>query len=221
MKAAATPRTGEAGLFRGCCLGLVLLLVLVAAGVFAAVRALAAPDLGPAPGGTTHGPTETLIAAALAGDAATQLLNGDHAVVILSERDLTVIAAARNPEPDRYRNPQARIRNGDVVVSADSSVGPFGVTPVVRLSLLFSAAGGAQITVHVIDVAVGQLGLPGVVADRVDSRGSATLSLATLFAANPALTLLSDAMECVAVKSDGVHVGFHSPTAPADASRCS
>jgi hypothetical protein len=221
MKATATPHAGETGLFRGCCLGLILLVVLVGAGVFAGVRALAAPDLGSAPGGKAHGSSEALTAAALAGDAGTQLVNGDHAVVTLSERDLTVIAAARNPEPDRYRSPQARIRNGYVVVSADSSVGPFGVTPVVRLAVMFSNAGGAsQINVQVVDVAVGQLGLPGVIADRVDSRGSATLNLATLFASDPMLKALSDTMECVTVKSDGVHVGFHRPDASADATGC-
>jgi hypothetical protein len=221
MNATPTSRAGEAGLFRGCCLGLILLVALAAAAVFAGIRALAAPDLGPAPTGSAHGSSEALIAAALAGDAGTQLLTSDHAVVILSERDLTVIAVAHNPDPIKYRSPQARIRNGYVVVSADSSVGPFGVTPVVRLALQFSnATGSPQIAVQVIDFAVGQLGLPGVIADRLDSRGTSTLNLATLFASNSPLKMLSDALECVTVQPEGVHVAFHRPGVAADASRC-
>ena len=107
-----------------------LLVVLVVGGIVVVTKALAAPDLGAAPGGTVHGSSAAVIAAALGGAAATQLLAMDHAVVTVSERDLTVIATARNPSPARFRNPQARVRNGYIVVSADTSVGPFGVTAV-------------------------------------------------------------------------------------------
>ncbi|MGH7721437.1 MAG: hypothetical protein ACRENL_01205 [Candidatus Dormibacteria bacterium] len=221
MTAARPSRSGQAGLIRGCCFPLILLVVLVAATVLVGQRALAAPDLGAPPGGTAHGTTEAVIAAALAGDAATQLIAGDHALVKLSERDLTVIANARNPSPDRYRNPQARVRNGYVVVSADSSLGPFGVTEVARFALLFSnTSGSAQVTTHVVDYAVGQLGVPGFIGDRVDPRGSATINLSALFASNPALEALLQTLDCVAVHDDGVRVGFHRPGVSADASRC-
>ncbi len=197
---------------RGCCLGLIIVATLTVISVIVGSRALAAPDLGAPPGGTSHGSDEAIIAAALGGQAATQLLGSEHAVVSLSERDLTVIANARNPSPARYRNPQARIRNGNVVVSADTSVGPFGVTAVATFQLLFSTASGAtQITAHAVDYSVGQLGIPGFIGDRLDPRGSATLNLTALFASNPALELLSQAMDCVAVHSDGVHIGFHRP----------
>ena len=58
---------------------------------------------------------------------------------------------------------------------------------------------------------MGQLGIPGFIGDRLDPRGSATLNLTALFASNPALELLSQAMDCVAVHPDGVHIGFHRP----------
>jgi hypothetical protein len=212
MSARHRSRTAQAGLMRGCCLGLLILAVLVIATIVVGVRALAAPDLGGPPGGAAHGSSEAVIAVALGGDAATQLLTNEHAVVTLSERDLTVIANARNPSPTRYRNPQARIRNGNVVVSADTSVGPFGVTAVATLQLLFSdATGTTQVTAHAISYAVGQVGIPGFIGDRLDPRGSATLNLTALFASNPALELLSQAMDCVAVHSDGVRIGFHRP----------
>jgi hypothetical protein len=205
-------RSAQAGLVRGCCLGPLVLLAVVVVSVVLGSRALAAPDLGAAPGGIPHGSSEAVIAAALGGQAATQLVGSEHAVVSLSERDLTVIATARNPSPDRYRNPQARIRNGNVVVSADTSVGPFGVTAVATFQLLFSSASGStQITAHAVGYSVGQLGIPGFIGDRLDPRGSATLNLTALFAANPALELLAQSLDCVAVHPDGVHIGFHRP----------
>ncbi len=197
---------------RGCCFGLILLVVVVVGTVVIGQRALAAPELGPPPGGTSHGTSDAVIAAALAGDAATQLLTREHAVVTLSERDLTVIAMTRDPSPDRFRNPQARVRNGNIVVSADTSIGPFGVTAVATFQLLFSnASGTTQITAQAVDYAVGQLGIPGFLGDRLDPRGSSSLNLTALFATNPALELLSRAMDCVSVQPDGVHVGFHRP----------
>lgn len=221
MIPARPSRSGQVGLLRGCCFPLILVLVVVVGGLVLGQRALAAPDLGAPPGGTAHGSTELVIAAALVGDAATQLLKADQAVVTLSERDLTVIANARNPSPVRFRNPQARIRNGDVVVSADTSVGPFGVTAVAGFTLLFSnAAGSTQITAQAVNYSVGQLGLPSFVGDRLDPRGSATLNITSLFASNPALLALTQFMDCVAVRPDGVHVGFHSPGVAATTGAC-
>jgi hypothetical protein len=212
MIAPRPSRAGQAGLVRGCCFGLILLVVLVAGTFVVGQRVLAAPDLGRPPGGMAHGSSASVIAAALAGDAATQLVTSDHATVTLSERDLTVIATARNPSPARFRNPQARVRDGYIVVSADTSVGPFGVTAVARFALLFTvSSGGTQVTAQAMDYSVGQLGLPGFLGDRLDPRGSATLNLTALFAANPALETLSQFMDCLSVRSDGVHVGFHRP----------
>lgn len=214
-------RAGQLGLVRGCCLGLVLLAALV---IFAAVqgfRALADPNLGAAPAGPAHGDSLVVMAASLAGDAGTQLLTGEHAVVTLSEQDLTVIAQARNPSPDRFRNPQVRVRDGLLVVSAQSSLGPFGVTPVVRMTVAFSDQSGApQVSATATDYAVGQLGIPQWLGDRLDPRANATFNLTSLFAANPALQLLSQALECVTVRADGVHVAFHRPGAIADPGRC-
>ena len=214
-------RSAEQGLFRGCCLGVVMLVAVVVFSVILGVRALAAPDLGPMPGGAAHGGTESLIAATLAGDAATQLTTGQHAVITLSERDLTVIANARNPSPARFRNPQARIRGGVVVVSAQTDIGPFGVTAVAKFNLLFSDASGApQITAQAVDYSVGDLGVPGWIGDRLDPRGPNTFNLSSLFGADPTLTMLAKSLECVAVQPDGIHVAFHRPGVADDASRC-
>ncbi len=211
----------QAGLVRGCCFGLILLVVLVVGSIVVGSRALAAPDLGAAPGGTAHGSSEAVIAAALGGDAATQLLARDHAVVTVSERDLTVIANARNPSPNRFHNPQARIRDGEVVVSADTSVGPFGVTGVAWYRLLFSNGSAAtQVTAQADKYALGQLSIPGFIGDWFNPRGSASLNLTALFASNAALEALSRALDCVTVQPDGVHIGFHRPGVSASPAVC-
>lgn len=214
-------RRGEHGIVRGCCFGIVLLVVMIV-GLVLALRAMAAPDLGAPPGGTAHGSTEVVIAGSLAGDAGTQLLRGEHAVIALSERDLTVIAQARNPSPDRYRNPEVRLRDGRLVVSAQTSIGPFGVTAVARLTLTFDKSGGSpQITTRVTDYSLGQLGVPGIIGDRFNPRATTTtFNLSTLFAASPALESLSQSMECVSVTADGMRVAFHRPGVTDDPNRC-
>ncbi len=213
-------RGAEAGRLRGCCLGLLLLAALLVAAVFVSTRALAAPDLGASPGGTAHGGTEAVIAASLAGDAAVQLVRGEHAVVVLSERDLTVIARTRNPSPARYRNPEARIRNGDIVVSADTSTGPFDVTAVATFALVFSDTPDAtQFSATAVGYSAGQLPIPTVLGDRLVPNSSSTLNLTALFASNPILETLARSLDCLTVQSDGVHVGFHRPlTVPATVS---
>jgi hypothetical protein len=221
MTMRAGRRGGQSGLVRGCCLGLILLAALVIFSAVEGYRALAAPDLGSPPAGPSHGDSLVVMAAALGGNAATQLIAGEHAVIVLSEQDLTTIAVARNPSPDRFRSPEVRVRGGLLVVSAQSSLGPFGVTPVVRMRVDFSSSSGRpQVSATSTDYAVGQLGIPQWLGDRLDPRASATFNLSSLFAANPALQLLSEALECVNVQSDGVHVGFHRPGVSADATRC-
>ena len=207
-------------MLRGCCFPVALLLLLAVAGVYVATRALATPNLGAAPGGTDHGNTQLLIAAALAGDAAAQLIIGDHAVVVVSEHDLTVIVQARNPEPQKYRYPQARIRDGNVVVSADTDVGPLGVTAVVRYNLVLDTSGPVQVTAQPVSYDVGQLGLPSFVGTWLNPRATKTVDLTSLFGSNPALQLLARSLDCLAVHPDGVHVGFHRPGATVSDPAC-
>src|SRR5580658_8353803 len=125
----------QRGIVRGCCLGLLMLLILSGGSVFVADRALAAPVLGAPPAGPSHGATEAAIAVALGKEMAEQLINTPHGVVVLSEQDLTVLADANNPHPTEYRNIQVRVRGGLVVVSAQISAGPFTPTGVVHISL--------------------------------------------------------------------------------------
>jgi hypothetical protein len=211
----------QRGIVRGCCLGLLMLLILVGGSVFVADRALAAPELGAPPSGPSHGATETAIAIALGKEMAAQLLTSPHGVVVLSEEDLTVLAVANNPHPNEYRDVEVRVRDGLVVVSAQISAGPFTPTAVAHISLaLQPGANGPVIVAQVPQLDIGMLGLPGFTGSGLVSQIDSALSLDRLFAIAPALSPLRTDIECVAVLPGGIAVGVHLPTVAADPSSC-
>jgi hypothetical protein len=214
-------RSGERGVVRGCCAGLIVFLILAGGMAFIADRALAAPQLGPPPAGPSHGATELAIAVNLGQQMAAQLLVGPHGVITLSEQDLTVLADANNPHPDQYRDVEVRVRDGLVVVSAQISAGPFTPTAVAHISVaLRSASSGSVLAAQVPEVDVGQLGLPGFVASGLVGQLNAALSLDSLFAIDSRLNALRAYIECVAVVPGGVAVGIHGPGVPAVSTSC-
>ncbi|HVC42743.1 MAG TPA: hypothetical protein VND54_12265 [Candidatus Saccharimonadales bacterium] len=211
----------QRGIVRGCCLGLIVLVILVGGSVVVAVRALAAPALGAPPAGPSHGAGEEAIAVALGQEMAGQLVQGPHGVVVLSEQDLTVLAVADNPHPGELRDLQVRVRDGLVVVSARISAGPFTPTVVAHISLsLRPGAAGPVIAAQVPEVDIGMLGLPGFAGSGLVSQIDAALSLDRLFAIAPKLSALRTDIECVAVVPGGVAVGVHDPGVPSVASSC-
>jgi len=214
-------QSDQRGVVRGCCLGLLMLLILVGGSVFVADRALAAPELGAPPAGPSHGATETAIAVALGKEMAAQLLTSPHGVVVLSEEDLTVLAAANNPHPDQYRDVQVRVRDGLVVVSAQISAGPFTPTAVAHIGLsLQPGANGPGIVAQVPQLDIGMLGLPGFAGSGLVSQIDSALSLDRLFAIAPELSPLRTDIECVTVVPGGIAVGVHIPLVAADTSSC-
>ena len=211
----------QRGIVRGCCLGLLVLLIALGGSVFLADRALAAPTLGAPPAGPSHGATETAIAIALGTEMAGQLIQGAHGVVMLSEQDLTVLAVANNPHPNEFRDLQVRVRDGLVVVSARLSAGPFTPTGVARISLtLQPGPTGPSMAAQVPEVDIGMLGLPGFAGSSLESQIDGALSLDRLFAIDPKLSALRTDIECVAVVPGGVAVGVHDPGVPSVASSC-
>ena len=211
----------QRGIVRGCCLGLIVLLILVGGSVFLADRALAAPDLGAPPAGPSHGASEDAIAVALGAQMAAQLIQSPHCVVVLSEQDLTVLAVANNPHPSELKDLQVRVRDGLVVVSARVSAGPFTPTAVAHIKLSLRPGGaGPVIAAEVPEVDIGMLGLPGFAGSNLVSQIDAALSLDRLFAIAPKLSVLRSDIECVAVLPGGVAVGVHDPDAPSVASSC-
>jgi len=211
----------QRGIVRGCCLGLLVLLIAIGGSVFLADRALAAPELGAPPAGPSHGSTETAIAIALGTQMAAQLIQDPHGVVVMSEQDLTVLAASNNPHPNEFRNLRVRSRGGLVVVSATVSAGPFTPTAVAHISLsLQSGRTGPVIAAQVPEVDIGMLGLPGFVSAGLPSEIDSALSLNRLFAIDPRLRVLRADIECVAVVPGGVAVGVHDPGIAPVASSC-
>lgn len=211
---------GQAGLVRGCCLLIIVLVTLAAAGAALGSRALAQPDLGAPPGGVSHGDTETAVAATLAASLALQLLSAQHALMVLSEHDLTVVAAARNPHPDRWHDLAVRIRAQQLVVSALVDVGPFASTGVVRLALQYVSGTPPQVTVSPTAYALGQFDIPQWLASRFAGGASSTLDLTAMLERNRGLAALRSQLECATVRDDGIHVGFHRPGVTADPSTC-
>jgi hypothetical protein len=211
-------RRGERGIFRGCCFGLVLLLVLLGLLAFAADRALAAPDLGADPAGPSHGANETAIAVTLGAQLAAELASNPQAVVTLSELDLSVIAEQNRPA--RFQSLQVRVRNGQIVVSGPTAEGPFTVTVVAYLTVtLDMTVTPPQFSATVTQLDVGQIGVPGWISSIVLHDSSPTVSMNSLFA-QAALRLLQANVECMRVVNGGVTIGVHRPGVSPDPGVC-
>jgi len=198
---------------RGCLVLLIAAaLVAVTCGVLGTV-ALSTPNLGDPPGGTDHGESEQAIAAGIAAELAGQLLVRAHGVVELSEHDLTVLIHENNPNPTRYRDPQARVRDGLVVVDAHTPVGPFTVDAVARIALSLTSGGDGlpQVSADFRSVQVGGLGLPDFAARALQDRIQHVFDLQNLLSSDNVLRLARGALDCVAVAGDAVRLGFHRP----------
>ena len=211
-------RAGERGLLRGCCAGLVALVVLLAALTVLLVRVTARPDLGGAPAGPGDGQSPLEIAATLAGSAGVQLAQpgATGAVVVVSEQDLSILAAAVNPDPGSFTDVQVRARAGQLWVTADSHPGPLAMVVTARLSLSFEP--GRPITPQLQEIDAGDQAIPGFLQSAVDPRGSAAFSLAPLLSASQ---LSQYGLECVVVLPyRGLELGFRELSASPNPGYC-
>lgn len=198
------------------------LAVLVTCGGVGYVRLTAVPDLGPPPRGPAAGASQIQIAASMATTLVRGLLTSSHATVTLSEQDLTVLVRAHNPDPQSFHDPEARVRAGLLVVSAATNLGPVAVTAVGRLALsvVSGDGGGPDIAADVREVDAGEVSLPARVRDSITERIEGSVSLRSVLASDATLSHLRPYLDCVAVLSDGVRLGFHRPTAAAEPSAC-
>jgi hypothetical protein len=214
-------RAHESGIFRGCCLGLIVLLALIGAAAFVVDRALAAPELGASPGGPSHGTSEVAIAVALGAQLVAELASNPHGMVVLSEQDLSVIAAQNNPHPDRFHGLVARVRNGDVAVSALTNEGPLTVTAVAYVAIaLDTTQSPPMFNVSLSRIDVGALTLPGWLRDQIVGNLSPSVALNQLFDSNAGLQALKANIECVMAASNGLRIGVHRPGVAADTAVC-
>jgi hypothetical protein len=209
-------RRGQRGRVRGCCALLAIGAVVCAAAAVLLVRLTATPAfLGGAPPGADDGGSTQAIAARLAGALAVQIGRGStDPTVTVSDRDLTVIAAAQNPDPRTFTDVQVHTGGGRLLLSARSHLGPLPVIVTVRLTPHL-VGGDPQILVDEIDV--GNQVLPGFMRTMVDPRGQAVLDVGTVVAA---MHLAGVQIGCVAVVRTGVVLGFQRVGAHPDPSAC-
>lgn len=212
-------RRRQRGLVRGCCLLVGLGVVLLGVLAFLADRAVAAPDLGAPPQGPSHGASETAIAVSLGAQVVTELLTQPHAVVTLSEHDLTVIAATHLTT--NWSNVTARARDGLILVSGQHPAGPLTVTPVAHVSLSLDVTKSPpSLSSRVEQLDIGQLGMPGFIRDRLLGSFASSIDVDRIFSGSPALQALRANLECVLVVPSGVNVGVHRPGTQNDTSSC-
>lgn len=213
----ASPRNGRSGRGTGCALTVIALVALLCFVAFVVGRVVAAPELGAAVSGNADGTTTKAISSHVAASVLGQFLRpgplGEHAVVVVTERDLTVIARSSNPDPAKYQDPEVRIRDSYVVVSAAAKLGTLKVIAVARATLLLSgvAAGNARIATDIVSVDLGRQAIPDFMRSAIDPRGSAALSLDPIFNASPQLKPLRQSLECLYIGTDGIYLGFHRP----------
>src|ERR1019366_864143 len=154
-------RAGEWGLFRGCCGGLIFLIVVVAVVLVLLIRVTGDPGLGAPPAGPDDGGSPGAIAAALGGEVDTELARpgAPGGAVLVSEQDLSTLAAVDNPDPEMFTALKVRARGAELWVSAGSHLGPLAVVVTARLTL--SLRPGGEITPDVEELDVGDQAIPG------------------------------------------------------------
>jgi hypothetical protein len=193
------------------------MIVLAAAAALLLLRVTSTPDLGAAPSGTDDGDSAQAIAASLAKGVEARLAASTQTEILVSERDLTVLAVEYNPDPGMFTDPQVRSRSGRLLLSADGSLGPLRVVITARIAVSLSGAGG--VTVDVVELDVGDQVVPDFMRSAVDPRGDGALSLTALLE-QPGMSGLDSLIECVAAVPGGVEMGFHRQGAASSPGLC-
>jgi hypothetical protein len=211
----------ESGARRAVFVVLVVLLALVAAGGLVTWRALAAPELGDAPRGPDDGHSRLAIAAAMGRQAAAGLALAPHTVVTLSEQDLTTVLKDSNPDPQHFQDPEARVRDGLVVIDVRTALGPMNITAVaeVALTLVCPPDGAPDIAADVRDISAGRMPLPSFAVSQIRDRISKDVDMHGLLA-DAQLDPIRPYLDTVKVTDAGVALGFHRPGLLQSGSAC-
>ena len=182
------------------------------------IRSTSAPELGAPPAGPDAGGSPGAIAAALGGEVDTELARpgAPGAAVLVSEQDLSTLAAVDTPDPEMFTALKVRARGAALWVSAGSHLGPLAVVVTARLTL--SLRSGGEITPDVEELDVGDQAIPGFMRSAIDPRGDAVLSLTSLLSGGQ---LSQYGLECLmVVPGRGLELGFHIPFVNADPGYC-
>ena len=193
------------------------MIVLTAAAAVLLVRLTSAPNLGAAPSGSDDGSSTQAIAVTLSNLVGTRLASSTQTAILVSERDLTVLAVDYNPDPGAFADPQVRSRDSHLLLSAANSLGPLHVVTTAKLSL--SLAGSGDVTVSIVELDVGDQVVPAFMHSAVDPRGDGVFSL-TPFLGETGMKTFRSLIECVAAVPGGIELGFHRQGAPSDTGLC-
>jgi hypothetical protein len=182
------------------------------------IRLTSAPDLGALPAGPDDGGNPGAIGAALGAEVRADLVRpgAPGATVLVSEQDLSTLAAADNPDPEMFTALKVRARGAQLWVSAGSHLGPLTVVVTARLTL--GLRSGGEITTDEQELDVGDQAIPGFMRSAIDPRGDAALSFTSLLGGG---RLSQYGLECLMVVPErGLELGFHSPLLKADPGYC-
>jgi hypothetical protein len=190
----------------------------VAVALVLLIRVTGVPDLGALPAGPHDGGSPGTIAAVIGAELQTELARAGASggAVLVSEQDLSTLAAADNPDPGMFTALKVRARGNQLWVSADSHLGPLAVVVTARMTLTLRP--GGEITPDVEELDVGDQEVPGFMRSAIDPRGDADLSLTPLLSGAP---LSQYGLEClVVVPERGLELGFRLPLLNADPGYC-
>jgi hypothetical protein len=190
----------------------------VAVALVLLIRVTSVPDLGAPPAGPHDGGSPGTIAAVIGAELQTELARAGASggAVLVSEQDLSTLAAADNPDPGMFTALKVRARGNQLWVSADSHLGPLAVVVTARMTLTLRP--GGEITPDVEELDVGDQEVPGFMRSAIDPRGDADLSLTPLLSGAP---LSQYGLEClVVVPERGLELGFRLPLLNADPGYC-
>lgn len=188
------------------------LLLLITGGGLVTWQALADPQLGAAPRGPADGNSRLEIAAAMGRKAAQGLALHPHTVLTLSEQDLTTLLRSGNPAAQQFQDPEARVRDGLVVIDVRTGMGPMTITAVgrVALGLVCPADGAPDVAADVRGISAGRMPLPGFAVTQIRDRISRDVDLHGLLA-DAQLDPIRPYLDSVAITDAGVALGFHRP----------
>jgi hypothetical protein len=195
-----------------------IFLVVVAVALVLLIRVTGVPDLGAPPAGPHDGGSPGAIAAVIGAELQTELARAGASggAVLVSEQDLSTLAAADNPDPGMFTALKVRARGNQLWVSADSHLGPLAV--VVTARMILTVRPGGEIAPDVEELDVGDQAVPGFMRSAIDPRGDADLSLTPLLSGAP---LSQYDLEClVVVPERGLELGFRLPLLNADPGYC-
>lgn len=208
-------RTAQRGSIRGCCCGTFLAAIILLGGLLV-WNAHTTPPGVTAPIGPSTAPTAAGIIAAVGNSVESQLPNTGHARIVLTERDLTVLAQSVSGATASGTDPTLQVTtwNGKIVIADVIHIGPIGIWRAGYFTL--SSGESLPLTTPTLSsIQFGSFSLPSGLVAFLGSTIAKSDPVATLFQSSTALASYSQSFDCATVTSKGIVVWVHGPRVPA------